>query len=368
MATDRASEAATLSALLESLPGPALLVDLGRRVRAVNAAFRARVPRPGGTVDAHCYELLHGRRRRCASSKGHRCPLDLCVGTGAPVVAVHSHVAGRRTRRERALLRPLVDGDGKVVACLATLEPLEAKDGLGQTVTGKAPIAVAAVRAHLPRLARARSAVLLFGEAGTGKASVARAIHGLSRSHGPFEERSGCELTAEGLRGFLASGSGGTLYLGDLHALDREAQDALWEWLTRHAGRRRLILGTDRDLAERAAAGLLRADLLARLALNTLRLPPLRNRTGELTEIAAQLLRKAEGPGRTLSPGAVERLRRHPFPGNLDELGQALSHASLMATGPTVRAEDLPDWVGSTRSAEGVTAPPGRRPRDSSGR
>ena len=217
----------------------------------------------------------------------------------------------------------------------------------GQTVPGKCPHRGGRGEGSaLPPRARDGLAVLLVGEAGTGKASVARAIHRLSRSRGPFEERSGCELTAEGLRGLLASGSaGGTLYLSDLHALDREAQDVLWEWLTRHAGRRRLILGTDRDLAERAAAGVFRADLLARLAVNTLRLPPLRDRLGELPEIAARLLREAEGPGRTLSPEALERLRRHPFPGNLDELAQALSHASLMATGPTVRAEDLPDKV-----------------------
>jgi len=345
MVADRASETATLSALLASFPGPALLVDLKRRVRAVNAAFRARIRRPGAMVDAHCFELLHGRRRRCVS-KRHRCPLELCAGTGAPVVAVHRHVAEGRRYPEQTLLRPLFDEDGTVVACLATLEPLEPSTAPEPKVPGKWPIAVAAVRAHLSRLARARSPFLLSGEAGTGKSSVARAIHRLSRGRGAFEERSGSELTAEGLRTLLASGSaGGTLYLSDVHAFGREAQDVLWEWLTRHAGRLRLIVGTDRDLAERAAAGVFRADLLARLAPNALRLPPLRDRLGELPEIAARLLREAEGPGRTLSPEALERLQRYPFPGNLDELTQALRHASLMATGPTVRVEDLPDKI-----------------------
>lgn len=349
MAADRASETATLSALLESFSGPALLVDLKRRVRAVNAAFRARIPRRGAVIDAHCFELLHGRRRRCAS-KSHRCPLELCAGTGAPVVAFHAHVAEGRRYAEQTLLRPLLDDDGTVVACLATLEPLGPSSALAPKVPGQWPIAVAAVRARLPRLARARSPVLLFGEAGTGKASVAWAIHRLSRGRGFFEERSGSELTAEGLRILLASGSaGGTLYLSDVHAFGREAQDVLWEWLTRHAGRRRLIVGTDRDLAERAAAGAFRPDLLARLAGIILRLPPLRERLGELPAIAARLLREAEGPGRRLSPEALERLLLYPFPGNLDELNQALSYASLMATGPTVRPEDLPDKISGGR-------------------
>jgi transcriptional regulator of acetoin/glycerol metabolism len=367
VATNRASELATLSALLESFPGPALLVDLKRRVRAVNGAFRARIPRRGATSEAHCFELLHGRRRRCAS-KGHRCPLELCADTGGPVVAFHGHVAGGRTYPEQTLLRPLVDDHGKVVACLATLRPIRSSITHGRRMPGKSAIAVAAVRALLPRLASGRKPVLLVGETGTGKASVARAIHRLSRSRGPFEERSACELTAEGLRDLLAGESArGTLYLSDVVALDREAQEALWEGLARHDGPWRLILGTDRDLDDRIAAGAFRADLRARLAVSTLRLPALRERVAELPAIAARLLRQAEGAGRTLSPGALERLRVHPFPGNLDELAAVLRHASLMAAGPVVEAEDLPDWVVTT-GAEGGSSLRGRTPRGSHGR
>jgi DNA-binding NtrC family response regulator len=367
MVADRASEAATLSALLESLPGPALLVDLKRRVRAVNAAFRARIPSPGDTGDAHCFELLHGRRRRCLSTR-HPCPLDLCVGTRASVVAFHSHIRGRRKGIEQALLRPLVDDAGNVVACLATLEPVGASVRERSRVPGKSQAAVASVRARLSRLGPGTMRVLLVGEAGTGKASVARAIHRLSGSLGPFEERSGCELTAEGLRGLLDGASAGsTLYLSDLHALDRGARDVLWEWLARSTGGPRLILGTDRDPDALAAVGALRADILAQIVSTTVRLPPLRERLDEMERIAARLLREAEGPGRTLSPEALERLRQHSFPGNLDELAQALSHASLMATGPVVGAEDLPDWLGPTPTAGAGSAPRGRTRRGSSG-
>jgi len=208
---DRTNETARLSALLESLPCPALIVDRSRRVRAVNRALRARVPGRMLTQGLHCYELLHGRRRRCPP-KSQVCPLELCVGTGAPVPAVHSHVTGERVRRERILLRPLVEGDGHVVACLATLEPAGPSAGPEARARSQWPIAVAAVRAHLTRLARGGSPVLLVGEAGTGKASVAWAIHRRSRTRGPFEECSGCELTAGGLRVLLARGAvGGSL-------------------------------------------------------------------------------------------------------------------------------------------------------------
>ena len=183
---------------------------------------------------------------------------------------------------------------------------------------GKRPIAVAPVRTHLPRLARACPGPAVRRD-GNGQG-----VRGAG--HPPAEPEPGFVRGTQRLRAHrrgaarpLASGSaGGTLYLSDVHAFDREAQDALWEWLTRHAGRRRLIVGTDRDLAERAATGAFRADLLARLAVNTLRLPPLRHRLGALPEIAGLLLYEAEGPGRKLAPeGLSNTCKPHLFPGNL---------------------------------------------------
>jgi transcriptional regulator of acetoin/glycerol metabolism len=355
-----------LSALLESLACPAVIVDRRHRVRAVNAAFGARVPGQGAAVGLHCYELLHGRRRRCRVSLSD-CPLERCLGTGVPVPAVHDHATARGTRRERVVLRPLLENDGNVVACLGTLEPVGEESPRGRRLPGQSGIAVAAVRGRVIRVAPGCRPILLVGEAGTGKASVARAIHRISRRVGRFEERSACELTGEGLRQVLAAAAGGTLYVGDVDALSREAQEALWQALARRSNVR-VIAGTERDPALLGRRRHLRADLLARLAANAIRTIPLRERVAELPRIAARLLRSMEGPGRTVAPDALDRLRRHPFPGNLDELAQALRYASLMAAGPVVRAEDLPEWVGASAAVAAASARPGRTRRGSSAR
>ena len=136
---------------------------------------------------------------------------------------------------------------------------------------------------------------------------MARAIHRLSRRLGRFEERSACELTGEGLRQVLAAAAGGTLYVGDVDALSREAQEALWQALARRSGVR-VIAGTERDPARLVARRHLRADLLARLAATTIRTVPLRERVAELPRIAARLLKRHGGTGRTLAPDALDRL------------------------------------------------------------
>lgn len=360
-------EAARLSALLESAPGPALIVDRRHRVRAVNAALRARVPRRAGTVGRYCYELLHGRRRPCAPRSGD-CPLRACLATAAPVPAVHYHVAGRRRLRERILLQPIVADDGRVAACLATLEPLQPPGDRRPQRVGTSVAAVASVRAQLPRLARGQGPILLEGEPGTGKASVARALHRLRRSRGAFEERSVCELSPKGLEDLLSRlPRGASAYLSDLHQLEPEAQDTLWRWLNRTPRGVRLIGGSERDLEPLVASDRFREDLAARLCASRLRLPPLRDRPDELRGLATRLLRQMEGPGRRLSLEALDRLRSYPFPGNLDELAQVLRYASLMASGPIVRSGDLPSWVGATPSAAATSGPRGRRPRGSIG-
>lgn len=357
-------EAATLSALLDSLACPALIVDRERRVRAVNAALRDRVPGRRIPPGSRCYELLHGFRQRCGSPR-RDCPLERCLATGAPVSALH--VIGRGTRRQRILLRPLLASGGRVVACLGTLDPVAPSASRDRRAPAHAGAAVAAVGERLDRLARGRRPVLLVGETGTGKASVARAIHRVSRVPGPFEERSAREIDAGGLRALLASARG-TLYLSDVHVLDRDAQDALWDGLTRRRGTWRLVGGSELDIHSLAAEGRLRADLVKRLSARTVRLAPLRERPGDLPRVARRILLDLEGPGRALCPGALDRLRRHPFPGNFDELQQVLRHASLMAAGPIVRAEDLPSWLTASVNAVAGSGPRGRTPRGSTAR
>lgn len=373
-------DSSTLCALLDSFACPALILDAERRVQAVNSAFRARIGVSPDAVGARCHDLLHGRNRRCLRREEF-CPLDACLRTGTVIPAIHSHVIGAAIREEQVLLRPILAEDGTVVACLATLIGLQpAGQDPDEEASGRAALALAPVERHLERLARSRRPLLLVGEPGTGKSSVARAIHRLGRSSEAWEERSGLELTADRLRELWAvprnTGRAGTLYLRDVHALSLPAQDALVGLLTAPRSRRswRLIAGTDRDLRSQAAVGFFQQGLLGCFGPRRLRLPPLRERWDELPGMVTALLQEIGSAALVVTGAALERLRRHSFPGNLDELAQALRHASLMAPRGTVDVEHLPDWLNppvrpspASQNDVGVPGPRGRTPRGSSG-
>ena len=351
----------TLNALLESFTCPALIVDPDRRVRAANEALRAGVESEHEVVGRRCFEVLHGRQRPCGG-RHQVCPLDACVRTGAVVPAIHSHPPGVG---DRILLRPIRDDDGAIVACLATLR------GGGRPRNRPTPgfagherVALAPVAGPLARLRHTRLPVLILGERGTGRSVVARALHRQQRSPGPYEERSALELTHEGLRTLWARGRtqerGGTLHLRDVHGLGRRVQEVLVGLLSADTGRRRrwrLVSSTDRDLQALVADGLFRRDLLPRLAVRRLRLPPLRERWIELPEIVGAILGDVGGEVSVLTEAAFKRLRSYRFPGNLDELGQVLRHVSFMAPGGTADVTHLPDWLITLDSPDPLSPP-----------
>lgn len=348
----------TLNALLESFTCPALIVDPDHRVRAANEALRAGVESEHDVVGRACFEVLHGRRKPCGE-RHQVCPLDACVRTGAVVPAIHSHPPGVG---DRILLRPIRDDDGAIVACLATLRGgVRPRHRTTPGFAGRERVALAPVAGSLARLGHARLPVLILGERGTGRSVVARALHRQQPTPGPYEERSALEITHEDLEALWVRGRaperGGTLHLRDVHGLGRRGQEVLGALLSADAGRRRrwrLVSSTDRDLRALAAEGLFRRDLLSRLAVRRLRLPPLRDRWSELPEIVGALLGDVGGEVSVLTEAAFERLRSYRFPGNLDELEQVLRHASFMAPGGTADVAHLPDWL--------ITlAPPARR-------
>jgi len=352
----------TLDALLESFTCPALIVSTDRTVRAANDAFRAGLESEEEVVGRGCYEVLHGRRKPCGG-RHQVCPLDACVRTGAVVPAIHSHPPGVGGR---ILVRPIRDDDGTIVACLATLRGgVRARHRSTPGVAGHERVALAPVAGPVARLGHTRLPVLILGERGTGRSVVARALHRQQLSPGPYEERSALELTDEDLRTLWVRGRtqerGGTLHLREVHGLGRRVQEVLVGLLSADTGRRRrwrLVSSSDRDVRALVAEDRFRRDLLARLGARRLRLPPLRERWSELPEIVRALLGDVGGEVSDLTGAAFQRLRSYPFPGNLDELAQALRHASFVAPGGTADVDHLPDWL-STARRPGPPGPPG---------
>ena len=235
------------------------------------------------------------------------------------------------------------------------------------------------------RLARGDHPVLLLGETGTGKELVARTIHLESpRARGPFRAVNCASLPAGLLEaelfgaargaftgadasrpGLLEAAHGGTLFLDEIGDMPAGLQAALLRVLedgvTRRLGdteeRRadfRILAATNRPLDRLAEEGRFRSDLLYRLG-RVLRLPPLRERRGDVILLARAFLLEAArgGPPAALDAGAEAWLLLHRFPGNVRELRSRVLAAAALCEDGVVRRADL------TGEAEDGERPPG---------
>ena len=237
--------------------------------------------------------------------------------------------------------------------------------------------------------------VLVLGESGTGKELVARALHTDSRrADGPFVAVN-CGAFTESLleselfghekgaftgavnrhEGAFERASGGTLFLDEIALAPKSVQARLLRALEereviRVGGRVplkvdvRIVAASNRDLDEMVASGEFRNDLLYRLQVVTVRLPPLRERREDIPALAGRFVAKAcADHGRhleSIDPDCLARLQRYEWPGNVRELRNALEAAVIMARGPVLREEDVK--LGRSEvppSRQALSVPPG---------
>ena len=232
------------------------------------------------------------------------------------------------------------------------------------------------------RAARSDVTVLLEGETGVGKELVARRIHAKSRrSEAPFVATN-CGSIPEGLAestlfghargsftgasqervGLFEAANQGTLFLDEVGELSPHVQTRLLRVLEEGALLRvgstdpiaidvRIVAATNRDLSERVRAGAFRQDLLYRLDVLRITLPPLRSRPDDLIPLATRFLREhAHGRRLRLSEEAVAALRAHTWPGNVRELRNVIERAVTVASGETIDPDDL---FGAARPGRG---------------
>jgi two-component system response regulator HydG len=203
---------------------------------------------------------------------------------------------------------------------------------------------------------------LISGASGTGKGAIARWIHSNSpRTAHPF-------LTATRDRSFIsqiAEAQGGTMVIPDIGEWPLGEQKAILNFLKTksvpHAGNTslpillnvRLIATTDQVLEGRAQGGLFNPELLARLNVFRIEMPPLVRRMEEFDDIALGVLGEITREVhkeylRTFSAAAWDSLRSYQWPGNIRELRNVLRMAVIASRGDQIEAHDLPD-LGSDR-------------------
>jgi len=235
--------------------------------------------------------------------------------------------------------------------------------------------AIKAVLRKIEQVAPTDSTVLLLGETGTGKEALARAIHHLSpRNARPlvrvncgaipanlveselFGHEKGAFTGAVARRlGRFELADGGTIFLDEVGELPLDAQVKLLRVLQEREFERvggsqllntdvRVIAATNRNLNEAVVAGDFRADLLYRLNVFPLEVPPLRARPSDIPLLASFFLDKlAKKLGKRVdgvSQDTMARLARYPWPGNVRELENVIERALILADGPVVQIDD----------------------------
>lgn len=233
--------------------------------------------------------------------------------------------------------------------------------------------AVTAVREMIVKLARSQAPVYVSGESGTGKELAARLIHAQgARRSGPFVPvncgaipeslmeseffgyRKGAFTGADGDRdGFFQVAAGGTLFLDEVADLPLSMQvkllRAIQEKKVRKVGSAteepvdvRIISATHHKLQERVDAGLFRRDLYYRLNVIELKMPTLRERPEDISQLIDTIMRRLCGASvPALTPGARDALAAYSYPGNVRELENILERAVALCSGESIAVADL---------------------------
>jgi len=313
--------------------------------------------------------------------------------TGYP--SVEGAVAAVKSGAEEYLTKPFTQDELFTAVALA-IEKLGGQPPREREPAGPArdrPGIVAAseamrrVLAEVARAAASEAPVLITGERGTGKTTVARLIHeGGARAARPFvvvhcgdgrDEWLETQLLGDDVpgaggavarAGVLHAVEGGTVLLAEVSHLAPAVQRRLADTL---AGRRpavadrlapawprcRVLAASSEDLRPLVAAGSFREDLFLRLSANALALPPLRERAEDIVPLAEQFLARYAAPRNravpTISDQARDVLRAYPWPGNLAELENCMRGLAASVRGAAIDLADLPNAL---RASSGAAA------------
>jgi transcriptional regulator of acetoin/glycerol metabolism len=283
-------------------------------------------------------------------------------------------------------------------------------EGFAAIIGTSAPLLQAVSKARL--LARTNVPVLLQGETGVGKENFSRGIHNAGNRAGNRTANRAGHLSEQpsehlfvalncgglskdllaselfghaegaftgsrrgGMAGKIEAADGGTLFLDEIGEMPLELQPHFLRVLEEGEIYRigetvprkihfKLISATNRDLREEVAQGRFRMDLFYRVSVTSIRIPPLRERRGDIAALVAHFLhqftKRYAMAAKDMAPEVLAALEQHPWPGNVRELRNAVESMFLMAgSAPSLQLDALPDEIASSSSMSPCLAPLG---------
>ncbi|MBU0969144.1 MAG: sigma 54-interacting transcriptional regulator [Proteobacteria bacterium] len=370
--------------LLDEIPLGILVLDKNLRVVHLNRAFEAMsgvsIARAVGT---HCRHIL--RSSACVSN----CPV-LAMNSKKSALSCESDMINmdRQKLPIRITAAPLVNIDGQTTGFIETIEDMRMVENLDQkksvaysfaNIIGRSP-QMEKIFQTLPVLAQSDASILITGETGTGKDLVAEAIHQTSdRASGPFikincgalpetlleseifgHQKGAFTGAVDNKPGRFKLAHNGTIFLTEIGDLPLALQVKLLTFLddkiiyplgsTKGFNVNvRMITATHRNLEQMVKAGRFRKDLLFRLNVARIHLPPLREREGDIRLLLdyffnhynRQLGKKING----FSNAALARLLSYDYEGNIRELKNIVEYAVNVANDKKIEPENLPSYL-----------------------
>ena len=381
-------------AILESISDGVFTVNMDWRISSFNrAAEEITGVSRGEAIGRPCSEVFR------SSMCGTDCALQQTLKTGQPVIGKSGYIIDSDGNRipisvSTAVLR---DGNGRVIGGAETFRDLSELEALRQELEGRVRVGDLVSRSPLmqrlfevlPAIAASPSTVLILGETGTGKELIARTIHDLSlRREGPFiavncgalpdtlleSELFGYKAgaftgAAKDKPGRFALARGGSIFLDEIGEISpalqirllRVLQDRSYEPLggTRsETAEVRVIVATNRDLAQQVRSGAFREDLYYRVNVVRVELPPLRRRKEDIPLLAEQFIQHFNRlQGRSvcgITAEALALLMAHDWPGNVRELENVIERAFILCREGDIDIRHLPDELTARGKSAGT--------------
>jgi PAS domain S-box-containing protein len=384
---------APTDAILESISDGVFTVDIDWNITSFNRAAEGitGVPR-GEALGKRCSEVF--RSSMCEAE----CALRRTLRTGKPIIGKAGYIIDSDGNRlpisvSTAVLR---DAAGRVTGGAETFRDLSEVEDLRRELEGKYQVGDLTSRSPLmqrvfevlPAIAASPSTVLINGETGTGKELVARTIHALGpRPKGPFiavncgalpetlleSELFGYKAGAftganKDKLGRFALAREGTLFLDEIGEVSqalqarllRVLQDRTYEPLgaTRSESTdARIMVATNKDLAEQVRGGAFREDLYYRVNVVRIELPPLRRRKEDIPLLVEQFITRFNRLQQKTVPGITSEtlslLMAHDWPGNIRELENVIERAFILCNEGRIGTEHLPGELTAHGAARG---------------